>query len=381
MENDLQSMNADRLGLAQAHPLGSLADGWQQAGDERIFKIIFSPEDATVDFQRIAKDMIARIEQHTGASVEWVRCRPPQHRPSSRPHPRARKIAIGRTAQTSSRTNSQGAARGRPKLAHPAARAANDRGDRAAEKGGTHREPRHALGSKVRRPMAPYAKDPVYMDFGTAATAAELARLLHLKQLGLSKQDIGDRWLIRSDFLGQLREMKAVQDRARTLFRSGVAISDPHAPMEYSVVSKRLIGRVLLNSEDERTGALQTMFETTEGNIEIIRHDGTLRAAWSRGDLAPGNVVTIDSLRSSPDKLYAASVGRDPDVLADDKALGSIARRMRTMGLAVGDSDKGWIGQFNAALRARNRRGCEEADIDFALPVVEMYSSTEGIRP
>ena len=148
--------------------------------------------------------------------------------------------------------------------------------------------------------VAPYAKDPVYMDFGTAPTTAELARLLHLKQLGLSKQDIGDRWLIRSDFLGQLREMKAVQDRAHTLFRSGVAISDPHAPMEYSVVSKRLIGRVLLNSEDERTGALQTIFETTEGNIEIIRHDGTLRAAWSRGDLAPGNVVTIDSLRSGP---------------------------------------------------------------------------------
>ena len=96
--------------------------------------------------------------------------------------------------------------------------------------------------------------------------------------------------------------MKAIQDRARTLFRSGVAISDPHAPMEYSANSKKLIGRVLLNNEDERTGALQTIFETTEGKIEILRHDGTLRAAWSRGDLAPGNIVSIDSLRSDPDK-------------------------------------------------------------------------------
>jgi len=42
-----------------------------------------------------------------------------------------------------------------------------------------------------------------------------------------------------------------VQDRARTLFRSGVAISDPHAPMEFSTSSKKLIGRVLLNSEDD----------------------------------------------------------------------------------------------------------------------------------
>ena len=77
------SADADRLGLARAHPLGSLADGWQQAGDERIFKIILSPEDATVDFQRIAKDMIARIEQHTGASVEWGGV---VHRNTDHPH-------------------------------------------------------------------------------------------------------------------------------------------------------------------------------------------------------------------------------------------------------------------------------------------------------
>jgi hypothetical protein len=70
--------------------------------------------------------------------------------------------------------------------------------------------------------------------------------------------------------------------------------------------------------------------------------------------LAPGNIVSIDSLRSDPDKLYAASVGKDSEILADDRALDSIARRMRTMGLSVGDSEKGWMGQFNAALRARS---------------------------
>ncbi len=147
--------------------------------------------------------------------------------------------------------------------------------------------------------------------------------------------------------------MKDIQDRARTLFRCGVAISDPHAPMEYSVASKKLIGRVLLNSEEERTGAFQTIFETTEGKIEIIRHDATLRAAWARGDLQPGNIVVIDSLRSSPEQLYASSAGRDKNILRDGKALDSIARRMRTMNLAVGESDKGWMGEFNKTLRSK----------------------------
>ena len=132
-----------------------------------------------------------------------------------------------------------------------------------------------------------HSKDQGYSDAGIAANPGELARLRHLKELGLAKRHTADSWLVRSDFIGQLQQMKDVQDRARTLFRSGVAISDPHAPMEFSTSSKKLIGRVLLNSEDERTGALQTIFETTEGKIEVIRHDGTLRAAWRRGDLEP----------------------------------------------------------------------------------------------
>jgi hypothetical protein len=147
--------------------------------------------------------------------------------------------------------------------------------------------------------------------------------------------------------------MKDVQDRARTLFRSGVAISDPHAPMEFSTSSKKLIGRVLLNSEDERTGALQTILETTEGKIEVIRHDGTLRAAWRRGDLEPGNVVTIDSLRSDPSKLYAASVGADKDVLANKQVLDSVARRMRAMDLVLTENAKGWLREFSRALSSR----------------------------
>jgi hypothetical protein len=124
--------------------------------------------------------------------------------------------------------------------------------------------------------------------------------------------------------------------------------------MEYSATSKRLIGRVLLNSEDERTGALQTIFETTEGKIEILRHDGTLRAAWSRGDLAPGNVVAIDSLRSNPDKLYAAYIGVDKDILSNKQALDSIARRMRSMGLVISEKDTGWMGEFRHALTSRS---------------------------
>jgi len=348
-----QVSDPDRLGLAQEHPLGRLAENWQKAGDKRIFKIILSPEDSNVDFQKTATDMIARIERYTGAPVEWGGV---VHRNTDHPH--AHIIVRGRLRP------------GEPLLLPPNL---IRQGLREAVQSSLTRQlgPRSIadiehqkqveltanrvtpLDRRLAGRAIPYGTDPAYKDAGAATSAAEVTRLRHLKELGLSKPYAGDRWLVRSDFDTQLQQMKDIQDRARTLFRSGVAISDPHAPMEYSAYSKKLIGRVLLNSEDERTGALQTIFETTEGKIEIIRHDATLRAAWARGDLAPGNVVTIDSLRSDPDKLYASTAGKDTDILRDGKALDSIVRRMRAMNLSVGESGKGWMGEFNKSLRLR----------------------------
>ncbi len=342
-----------RLGLAQEHQLGLLAERWQKAGDKRIFKIILSPEDANADFQQTASALAARIEQYTGEPVEWGGV---VHRNTDHPH--AHIVVRGRLPS------------GEPLTLPPAL---IPKGLREAVQSALTRQlgPRTIadiehqkqieltanrvtpLDRSLARRAIPWAADPSYKEAGAAASAAEVKRLRHLKELGLSKPYDGDRWLVRSDFVTQLQQMKDIQDRARTLFRSGVAISDPHAPMEYSTFSKKLIGRVLLNSEDERTGALQTIFETTEGKIEIIRHDATLRAAWARGDLEPGNVVTIDSLRGDPDKLYASTFGKDKDVLTDEKALGSILRRMRSMNLATGESDKGWMGQLNSALRSR----------------------------
>jgi hypothetical protein len=348
-----QVSDPDRLGLAQEHSLGPLAESWQRAGDKRIFKVIISPEDPNVDFQRTASEMIARIEQYTGAPVEWGGV---VHRNTDHPH--AHIIVRGQLRS------------GEPLLLPPNL---IRQGLREAVQSSLTRQlgPRTIAGIEHQKQIEltanrvtpldrrlagraiPYEADPIYKDAGAAASTAEVARLRHLKELGLSKPYAGGRWLVRSDFTTQLQQMKDIQDRARTLFRSGVAISDPHAPMEYSSFSKKLIGRVLLNSEDERTGALQTIFETTEGKIEMIRHDATLRAAWARGDLEPGNVVTIDSLRSDPDKLYASTTGQDKDILRDGKALDSIVRRMRAMNLSVGESDKGWMGEFNKTLRSR----------------------------
>ena len=145
-EIDSQVPDPDRLGLAQEHPLGRLAESWQKAGDKRIFKIILSPEDANVDFQRTAAEMVARIEQHTGAPVEWGGV---VHRNTDHPHAHIivrGRLPSGEPLKLPPDLIRQGTARGSPKLADTAARPANHRRHRASEADRAYRQPCHALG-------------------------------------------------------------------------------------------------------------------------------------------------------------------------------------------------------------------------------------------
>ncbi len=344
---------ADRLGLAKTQSLASLADSWQKAGDKRIFKIILSPEDVEANLAETAGQIISHIEEHFGTSVTWGGV---IHRNTDHPH--VHLIVRGRV-----RTDE--AFKLPPQMIRnglrQAAQASITRqlGPRTIEDIRRQKQEELSvnrvtpLDRKILERGEPQRGDGAHLRVGKEVTTSERSRLRHLTTIGLAKVDSREGWLIRADMIPQLQQMKDLQDRARILFRSGVAISDPHAPMEYSSSAKRLVGRVLLNSEDERTGALQTVLETTEGKIEILCHDSTLRAAWARGDLEPGNVVTIDALRSDPSRLFAVSVGRDVEILKDPATLDSLIRRMQTMGLISVESDKGWLGELGHTIRLR----------------------------
>jgi len=352
-KNDRESQGEEKLGVAKERSLGAVAGDWQKAGDKRFFKIVISPEDQKEDFGQTAQDLIARIESDVDGKVEWGGV---IHRNTDHPH--AHIVVRGRLRSGEELILPRELIRRglREAVQRSLTRQLGPRTfeeiehQKQAELTANRATP---LDRRLEGRLLPPTGEGTFRNLKDRANTFETSRLLHLARLGLAKPLPNGLWQVRSDFFSQLQQMKDIQDRARTLFRCGVAISDPHAPMEYSLASKKLIGRVLLNSEDERTGAFQTIFETIEGKIEIVRHDATLRAAWTRGDLQPGNIVVIDSLRSNPDQLYASTAGKDKDIVRDGKALDSILRRMHAMNLSVGESDKGWMGEFNKTLRSR----------------------------
>jgi hypothetical protein len=339
----------ERLDGRGEEPLHSITDQWQRAGDTRLFKIIISPEDATrVDFRAASEDMIRALEQRTGERLEWVGI---VHRNTDHPH--AHIVVRGRSLSGQPLFIKPGVIREvlRDEVQRSLTRQLGPRTVADVMRQRTSEITAFRVTSADRNMARQVARGAEFSRI-IPKDEFERRRLVVLAGFGLAREEHGS-WLVRSDFTKQLGQMKDLQDRARILFRSGAAISDPHAPMEFGTQSRKLIGRVLLNSEDERTGQLQTAFETLDGRVVILRHDATLRSAWSRGDLKAGNIVSIDGLKSDPSRLYAAALGDSETILHDSKALGEIARRVRTMGLVVSESDKGWMGEFRRSLRPK----------------------------
>src|SRR6202140_5349417 len=53
--------------------IATTLDNWQSAGDERLFKIIVSPEFADrLNLQKYARELMRRMERDLGTEIEWV---------------------------------------------------------------------------------------------------------------------------------------------------------------------------------------------------------------------------------------------------------------------------------------------------------------------
>src|SRR5260370_3483890 len=75
-ESATQGGRADEAGFNATYQnlgIATTLDNWQSAGDERLFKIIVSPEFADhLNLQQNARDLMQRMERDLGTQLEWV---------------------------------------------------------------------------------------------------------------------------------------------------------------------------------------------------------------------------------------------------------------------------------------------------------------------
>jgi hypothetical protein len=279
---------------------------WQLAGDERIFKIIVSPEfGERLDLQDQTRQLLARMEKDLATPLEWVAA---AHFNTEHPHVH---IALrGRDQTGSSLRLSRDYIRSGIRFhaeniatealgfrterdAHEAQRREITQTrftslDRIIQRSNHAQSSSFAVATDVSRPQLSERQRILQHNLS--------ARLAHLEDLGLATSVGPQKWTVRSDFETILRTLQRSSDRQKMLAAHGALLSDPRLPVEITDVRKLKIveGRVLLHAEDETSGRRYLLLEGTDAKVHLIYHTDSIETARRAGKLAVNNFVRLE---------------------------------------------------------------------------------------
>jgi hypothetical protein len=236
---------ADSVAIAQR------LDGWQRAGDERMWKFIVSPEFGDqIDLKRLTRELMGRIERELGGgSLEWVAV---THYNTEHPHVHVALRGVDRdahalrlhrdfikrgmreiaedlcTRQLGYRTEMDAIDAERREVSQSRYTSLDRAISGSAQNGGGD-----SAGNFLRVPV----RTPSDAGRKGGATLHErhiLQRLIALQRMGLAEPVDANEWQVCGDFESVLRSMQKIGDRQKTLAAHGVLMSDPRLMIESS---------------------------------------------------------------------------------------------------------------------------------------------------
>lgn len=337
---------------------------WQAAEDERLWKLILSPEFGDrVDLQRLTRDVMKRVEQDACCRLEWVAA---VHHNTEHPHVH---IALrGRTAdghalkfsrdyikqgiraiaedyctrQLGYRTELDAAEAERREVTQKRFTSLDRSILRSSLNTGGSRLPITDLGAGTRDAQRRHQEH-------------KGRRLAVLENMGLARNMGAGGWEVRSDLEDVLRAMQRVSDHQKTLNAYGALMSDER--LSIAVLDWRqtpaVEGRVLVHGQEESSGRSYLMLEGTEGRIHFIRYTPEMEQARSQGRLRTNSFVRLRRLFvDGAPTLETEDLGRADDILKDQRHLKDTAQNLLKRGIIPPeDGWGGWLGKYQAAVR------------------------------
>ncbi len=375
-ENDVKAVgfNRESDGIDIVRQLES----WQGAGDERVFKLIVSPEFGDrVELSRLTRGLIERMEEDLGTDLEWAAV---EHHNTEHPHVHIVVRGVRSDGQ-SLRLSRDYVQQGIRSIAQDLCtrqlgyRTQNDAAE--AERREITEERFTSLDRRLLRGAQEISSDlgPSYFAVtqnliraGSSETVRlrmnhEVARLAVLCRMGLAESMGPNRWRVRRDFGQILRAMQRTSDRQRTLAAHGALVSDERLPME--VLDVRQItsveGRVLVQGQDEQSGRNYLILEGTDAKVYFINYSREMEQARSRGELRTNSFVRLRKLSlDGALTLDVKDLGDADQLLTNPRHLGKAARELLKRGIMpTEDGWGGWLGRYQAAL-CKTAREIEE---------------------
>ncbi|HZL25972.1 MAG TPA: DUF3363 domain-containing protein [Acidobacteriaceae bacterium] len=366
-EGDPKAVGFD--GRGESIDIAERLESWQKAGDERLWKLIVSPEFGDrADLKRLTRDLVARMEKDLGTPVEWVAV---AHYNTEHPHVHMALRGIGAeghplhlskdyvkqgireiaedlcTRQFGHRTELDAAVAQRREVHQHRFTSLDRIINRDAEKTEEADSPFFTVAMDSNRP-------------GRSAPLVEqhtAERLKFLESMGLAEPSGPNTWRVRQDFENVLRAMQRSADRQKTLAAHGVLMSDERLPLAVFDFRRltTLEGRILVHGEEDtgrQAGRSYFMLEGTDGQVHYVYYTPELEAARRQGGLRINSFVRLRKLFAEGHPvLKIDELGDSESILRNKGYLRETAQRLIRRGIVPQeDGWNGWLGHYQKAL-------------------------------
>jgi hypothetical protein len=339
-------------------------DDWQKASDERLWKLIVSPEFGNrVDLKRLTRDLMSEMQTDLGTPLEWIAV---AHYNTEHPHVHIALRGVGaerRPIHLSRDYIREGIREVAENLCtrQLGYRPEFDAAD--AQRKEVHQHRYTSLDRVVQRdadnggepdsPLFAVTKDPSRAGVGTRISLAEryaAERLMVLESMGLAESTGPKSWRVRRDFEQVLRTMQRSADHQKKLAAHGALMSDERLPL--SVLNLRelttLEGRILVHAEEESSGRAYLMLEGTDARVHHVYYTPEMEAERNRGGLRKNSFVRLRKVFSDGCPALRIDESGDAESILHNKPhLRETAQRLVRRGIVPQDDGwNGWFGRY-----------------------------------
>jgi type IV secretory pathway VirD2 relaxase len=366
-EGDPKAVGFDSRG--ESIDIAGRLEGWQRAGDDRLWKLIVSPEFGDrADLKRLTRDLVSRMERDLGTPLEWVAV---THYNTGHSHvhialrgidAEERSLGLSRdyvkqgireiaedlcTRQLGYRTESDASAAQRREV-HQHRYTSLDR--MIKRDAGNPDEAGLPFFTVTKRPGAGLRRRPL-------AELHTAERLRVLESMGLAENTGPGAWRVRREFESILRAMQRSADRQKMLAAHGALMSDERLPL--AVLDFRrftpLEGRILVHGEEDtgrQAGRSFLMLEATDGQVRYIYYTPEMEEARSRGELRTNSFVRVcKQFPQGHPVLKIEELGDSESILRNKRFLRETVQRLIRRGIPPQeDGWNGWLGRYQKAL-------------------------------
>lgn len=351
--------------------IATMLDRWQAEGDERIWKVILSPEFGDrIDLEEMTREVVKRSERQLDTALEWVAV---TH--FNTEHPHVHLVIRGRRDNGSPlKLPREFIKRELRELAADACTLQLGPRTELDSAAAEEREVRERRYTSLDRALAKRASSGNVGDgeqlritlasptgrenFAAPTRERHLrARLIVLQGMGLAKQLNQDKWLVRNDFSMVLRAMQLSSDRQKMLSANGSLLSDQRLCLSVLDFGRTLEvqGRVLVHGEEEQasgSGRHYLLLEGTDAQIHMIFYTPEMETARSAGRLKANSFVRFRRHSAAGRSSMEVQDLGNADALLNNRAfLRSSAQRLIRRGVVPTEEGwGGWLGKYQAAV-------------------------------